>query len=483
MFFSYQQKDSQCSEQRSVGLLQQLSYSGLVIPTYVLLAPLVVVHGIYAKYFGLSLTTIATVLLACRLFDAISDPLVGYCSDRHHARTNSRKPFVMAGAILLVVSSYFLFVPKENNVSGLYFLVCMLAWYFAFTVFEIPHLSWGSELMADSHGKTTLYGLRALGGNIGLLLFYFVPFLPIFTSRDYTPLTLYWVVLGAAVFMLPALWFCLQLTPNGYQTATAASQSSLWSLRWEIMNNKPLLIFLAAFISYGIGVGMWFSLQFIFIDVYLNLGEHFALVNIIGLCASSVLIPFWVKLSNIIGKKQAWCISLFVYLLGVTLASQLMPEGAKLSSLLWVMVLNYTATSAISVLVFSLTADIIDYSRWKFATDRAATHFSLLMFSVKTTAALGSALGLGIAGWYGFDPAASIHTSEQIFGLRLAAFGLPIPLLLITLIFVALIPINSHRQKIIRRRLDAIAARTSKSVDHQMTPKLDVPSRGAAVIG
>ena len=484
MSLSCQQAASQYGKQQSVTLLQQLSYSLLVIPTYFLLAPLVVVHGIYAKYFGLSLSTIATILLACRLFDAVSDPLIGFYSDRHHARVGSRKPFVMMGALLLVVSSYFLFVPNGSNINAVYFLVCMLAWYFAFTVFEIPHLSWGSELVVDSHGKTNLYGFRAIGGNIGLLLFYLVPFLPFFSSRAFTPETLYWVVLTAAALMLPTLWLCHRLTPNGSQTVTATGQSghqpSLWSLRWEILNNKPLLVFLTAFISYGISIGMWFSLQFIYIDVYLKLGEHFALVNIIGLCASSALIPFWVKFSQFTGKKQAWCIGLFVYILGLALASQLMPGEVQFSALVWVMILSYTATSAISMLVFSLMADIIDYGRWKFATDRAATYFSLLMFSVKTTAALGSALGLGIAGWYGFDPAATAHAPEQIVGLRVAAFGLPIPLLLITLIFVALIPMNSHRHKIIRRRLDGRAVLARQPVD-QISPNSSVLSKDAAL--
>ena len=478
------QVQSQCSKQGPVKLRHQLAYALPSIPVYLLVGPLAIVNGVYAKYFGLSLTSMATILLVCRLFDAISDPVIGYWSDRYRAQTGSRKPFVVIGGLLLVISCYFLFVPSGTSVNAAYFLVCMLAWYFAFTFFEIPHLSWGAELVAESHGKTTLYGLRALGANFGLLLFYLVPFLPFFSSRVYTPETLYWVVLTAAALMLPTLWFCHRLTPNGSQTVTAAGQSthqpSLWSLRWEIMNNKPLLIFLAAFISYGIAIGMWFSLQFIFIDVYLKLGEHFALVNIIGLCASSALIPFWVKLSYLIGKKQAWCISLFVYILGIAFASQLMPGEANLSSLVSVMILNYTATSAIGVLVISLLADIIDYGRWKFSTDRAATYFSMLMFSVKTTAALGGALGLGIAGWYDFDPAAITHTSEQIFGLRLAAFGLSIPLLLITLVFVALIPMDNHRHRIIRRRLDVRAIRASQPAD-QIPSKCSVISKDVAL--
>ena len=467
------------SLRQPVNFRHQLTYTLPAIPVYLLLGPLSVINGVYAKYFGLSLTSIATILLICRLFDAISDPMIGYWSDRYCSQTGSRKLFVMTGSLLLVISCYFLYKPSEGNVSAVYFLLCLLAWYFAFTFFEIPHLSWGTELVADSKGKTVLFGLRTVGANIGLLLFYLVPFLPIFTSTSYTPETLHWVVLTATVLMLPSLWFCYRFTPNGYKNSNV-NHANTWSIRKEILSNKVLIIFLLGFFIYGIGLGIWFSLQFIFIDAYLGLGEHFALVNIIGLCASSVFIGFWVKLSGLIGKKETCCIGIMLYALSILVASQLSPDNASLMSLVWIMLPYYFGIAAVGVLAISLLADIIDYSAWKFGTNRAAIYFALLMFTNKTTGALGSALGLGVAGWYGFDPAAVSHAPEQVFGLRLAAFWLPIPVLLVTLVCVALIPMNDHRHRIVRRRLDARAIRSSQPA-HQIPPKCSVISKDVAL--
>ena len=469
----------------SVSLQQRLAYSLPVVPVYLLVGSLGVVHGIYAKYFGLSLATIATILLACRLFDAISDPLIGYWCDRYRTQTGSCKPFVMVGGVLLPLICYVLFVPSGNSGNEIHFLFFMIAWFFAFTLFEIPHLSLGSELIVDSQEKTGLYGLRTLGINIGLLLFYLVPFLPFFSSHAYNPQTLYWVIVAAAVLMVPALWIFYRTIPSVGPGSLAKPprrqlHENLWSLRREIFYNKPLLIFLVVFFFYGVGTGMWFSLQFIFIDVYLGLGEYFSLVNIIGLCVSSFLVGFWVKLSNKIGKKQTWSVGLLVYILCIVIACQLKPEDASVVSLMWVMCLNYSGVSAVSVLAAALIADIIDYGHWKFGVDRAATYFSLLMLSVKTTAALGGALGLGVAGWYGFDPAAINHTSEQVFGLRLAAFWLPIPVLLITLMLIALIPMNGHRHRIIRRRLDAQAVQSSQP-NEQTSLKYNVLSKDATL--
>ena len=103
-----------------------------------------VLGGIYAKYSGLSLTAIGTVMLVARLFDAVTDPLIGYCSDRKRVQTGTRKPFIVLGALALAPCSYFLFVPHEG-VSIAYFTFWYLAFYLALTIFWIPYMAWANE--------------------------------------------------------------------------------------------------------------------------------------------------------------------------------------------------------------------------------------------------------------------------------------------------------------------------------------------------
>ena len=88
--------------------LQSIFYASPVIGVNVFSGALTVIAGIYAKYYGLSLTSIATAMLIARLFDAISDPIIGYYSDALYLRTGSRKPFLLMGAFALIFCSYFL---------------------------------------------------------------------------------------------------------------------------------------------------------------------------------------------------------------------------------------------------------------------------------------------------------------------------------------------------------------------------------------
>jgi len=108
--------------------------------------------GIYAKHFGLGLSVIATAMFVGRLFDAVTDPLIGYASDAYHARTGTRKPFVVIGGLFFVLCTYFLCVPPEN-VSAAYFTGWLFVFYLAFTMFEIPHMTWGGELTSNATEK------------------------------------------------------------------------------------------------------------------------------------------------------------------------------------------------------------------------------------------------------------------------------------------------------------------------------------------
>lgn len=466
------------SAQRSVQCLPQgLLYALPVVSVYFLLGPMAVLQGIYATSFGVPLTTIATVLLISRLFDAVSDPVIGYLSDRYYTRRGSRKPFFITGGILFVVSSYFLYVPFDfetltasTHVSTHYFLGWFLVFYLAFTLFEIPHLTWGGELATTPDKKNSLYGYRAAAGLFAGILFYILPLLPIFETNEITPQTLQWSVLIAGGLMLPLLYISVTTVPDrGPDNPVKTKKQNIPFRISMIISNRPFLIFLASFLLYGIGIGCWFSLLFIFIDSYLELGERFAQVSLCGMVAGFLSLSLWQKVASRLGKQVTWCSSVVLVVLGILGAGSLVPGEASFLPLLLFTLLSYTGFGAMGILAPSLLSDIIDYSTWKFQADFSATYFSLYTLVAKTNFAVGGALGLGIAGWYGFDPAATAYSEDAIFGLRFAVAWLPAPLLLLSGLLIAWMPINVRRHSIICRQLQR---RTDQAPTTPMPPTI-----------
>ena len=442
----------------SLSTRQSLAYAMPVITANCLMAPLGVLQGIYAKYFGLSLASIAMVLLLARLFDAVSDPVVGYFSDRYYNRTGSYKPFIFVGGLLFSVSSYFLYAPPAS-VGIAYFTLWFLAFYAAWTIFEVPHITWASQLATTSDAKAKIYSYRASATYIGLALFYAVPLLPIFESQAITPDTLRILAIIAGILMLPFLMICLKTkdtigrTQSSLPVVDLSTRSSHSNMR-SIFHNRPLLIFIGAIMMTVASSGLWYSLIFLHVDVYLDMGEYFASVFLLALIIGLVSIPFWYKLALWCGKKSAWFFAACLMLVAFFYTGTLSPGPTTVFQLVLLKSMLTLGLTGINVLVPAVLSEIVDFSHWKYHSDHNAIYFSIYTFFNKTISSIATALGLGIAGWYGFDATVTLQNEQGIFGLRLVISWAPIIFAAVSLLFIVLLPMNERRHRVIRRRLD-----------------------------
>lgn len=446
-----------------------------------LLGPMAILQGIYVKYFGLALTSIAAVLLVARLFDAITDPIIGYWADKYYALQGTYKPFIISGGVLFIIASWFLYVPYQfivgsdevsANVTTQYFLVWFLVFYLAYTLFEIPHLAWGSELASKSLEKNRIFGFRSLCAFVGVLLFYAMPLLPIFETSEFTPETLKWSVIVAGSLMMPMIYGCTKAVPSRFgrsearykkhmQLAISGCQSNMhlnrrqswWDVTHDMFANKPLRILTVAHLCGGLGSGMWFTLVFLFADSYLRLGEQFAMVYVISFGVSIIALKLWYELALIFGKQAILATGMVLVVIGSLSTGFLSPESGGMW-LLFCMTLIFCGYAAFSIMLPSLLSDIVDYGSLKFGKDHTASYFSLYTLLNKSAAALGGSLSLALAGWYEFDPTVASHSDETIAGLRTVVAWIPALITLVSIIFILHIPITHRRHEIILRRLD-----------------------------
>lgn len=446
---------------KHVSLTQGIAYSLPIIVTSFLFYPVqMLLAGIYAKYFGLALTTIATIVFSARLFDAITDPLIGYCSDRYRARTGTRKPWIVTGSILLVICSYFLWVPP-NDVSAAYFVGWYFAFYLAWTIVDIPHLAWGGELTPCSYEKTKVYSLRALCWFSGAMLFTVAPLLPVFSNEGFTLETLRWSVLASALLILPLLALCIKFTPNGRESITLKKESPILLYK-TITKNKPLLILLAGYFLISFSYGMYIGLSFIFADVFLGIGKELPLSYVVASCCgiAGAWMPY--KLTRRLSKFRSYSSAVVLTALAFVASAYIAPGLKAWSYFTGLTCLVFFGNAMLQVIVPSLLSDITDYGSWKFGADRAATYFSTYLFLQKTNVGMGGAFGLALIGWYGFDATAVTHTQESILGLRLAIAYAPALLMISALFLISKLPINERRHAAIQQRLASRIHRNEK---------------------
>lgn len=438
-----------------------------------LFAPTAILAGIYAKYFGLSLTQLATVTLIARVFDAVTDPLIGYWSDRVREKTGSRKLFILAGALMMLPCSWFLYVPtgaSSDDVPAagvLYFGVFYVGFFGAATLYLMPYMAWASEFTKTNDEKVRCFTSMNVLGMAGSLILFSLPFLPYFLTTDVTPEVLKLATILGALLFLPSLVLALKIIPDG-DTVISSEPNVSWlgeikELYGDIVRNAPFLRHIAILIIAGLGAGMWTGLFFTFVDSYLEQGAAFASLSFIAKIAYFLSIPVWYKIVVHFGKRLSW----LAYLGGVVLfylsLSLLRPGfSSEFITTLYVFYLVVQAPSGI--IAGPIMCDIIDYARLRKERSISGFMFALNGLLTKTPLAIGMALSLAIAGWFGYDAAiVGGQTASAEFGMLIGVSWLPALFTCAGLFLIYRMPLSEKRMEIVRKRLAQREARSAAS--------------------
>lgn len=413
-----------------------------------------ILPGIYSKYFGLGLDAIAAVVLFNRLFDGVIDAVVGLLADRHRAKGGSRKPWVFAGSLGGIFACYFLFQPS-HGVTIRYYFAWSLVYFVFFSILEIPHTTWGSELATDYHDRARVFAGRNLAANLGVIIFYTLPLIWRFGAGGYDPAIMRISVYVGAALILCGLAWAIVMAPVGRAIALPPGDS-LKQYVEALTRNRPLHLYLAAFGFVGLSAGMWFSLAYVYLDSYLGLGKWFAPMFLIGTIAGSCFTPACLALIRRFGKPATWCIGIGLFCLQL-LGMDFMGPGASPWIVGGLVLLANLFVCCHNVCSFATLGDIADYGMLRFRKDRSATYFAINTLAFKVGLGFGGGLALAAAGWFGFSPASPTHTAHSILGLKIGFIFMPMIASLLGVVLVLLTPIDPRRHRIIRKR---IATRT-----------------------
>ena len=148
---------------------QLLAYA---LPAFVVALPTIPVYihlpTLYGVQLGIGLATTGYILLITRLFDTVTDPLVGFLCDRIKIWNLRRKPWIALGAIVAGIGLYKVLNPVDD-VTGSYLMIWCLVLYAGWTMVAVPYLAWGAELSSDYNERTRITAWRESFGLLGIV--------------------------------------------------------------------------------------------------------------------------------------------------------------------------------------------------------------------------------------------------------------------------------------------------------------------------
>jgi Na+/melibiose symporter-like transporter len=425
------------------------------------------VPQLYAKNFGISLAALGAALTGLRILNAVTDQVVGQVSDMTRTRWGARKPWLVAGAGLMLISAFFLLRP--GPMASLGYLVAWKALYdFAYTLTDINYTAWGAELSSNYDTRTKITGMRAqfyMLGNMG---------------NDVLPIVVFWIGLAAssaysidmlrfffvvAVITLPlTTGYALYRAPRG-QPLPKERPDILGFIR-SVKGNKPLWLYVISFMLAGIGLGV-LQIIFTFYDGYLHLGQWYPYLMTVFAITMTLCVPLWTAICHKIGKHKSY----FVAMLTSSIAMQgywfidplTMPMSVILSISFVVVVLIGAGASAMIVISPAILGDIADYGRLKTGEQRTGGYYAFYMLTNQVAMAIGAGGSFMMLSAFGYDArAGAVNTGWAAFGMVFTVALLPAIIKVGGASIMLRFPIDKRRHGIIQRRLAQLDARRAR---------------------
>ena len=415
----------------------------------------------YTGDMGLGLAAVANVMLISRLFDVITDPVVGYLSDHTKTRWGRRKPWIVASLPILMLGIYRVFLPPEGIGVGYLFFWMMVMW-LGWTMLMIPYYAWGAELSTDYDERTRVTGWRAAMGSVGGISAQLIPFVALVAfGFGGTAEVMHMLGIASMVLMPVCILLAVFVVPERSEVQ-APAVPIMAGIR-IMLRNGPFKHLLLGFVLASTGMAVIMPLYIFFIEFVLEEPPaNLPYMVIISSLSGLIGIPFWVWLSRYIGKHRAW-ISGFLVLSVVSPLFLLLGPGD-----FWLMVPGIIVmgigTGAFSALPNSMKADVIDLDTARSGENRAAFFFSAWSLVTKAASSIGGWLALQGLALFGFDAAnGAENTPEALWGLRLTYAVLPAIIFVIAAVVVWHYPITKERQERIRAAIDRRNARRARA--------------------
>jgi GPH family glycoside/pentoside/hexuronide:cation symporter len=436
---------------------------------------------------GLGMNPVLVGLISAlpRVFDAISDPMVGYISDNTNTRWGRRRPFILAGAIFSGLIFALMWQLPEGHSESFYFWVFLgasILFFLAYTLYAAPFVAFGYEMTADYHERTRLHTFANTAGQVvwlGVPWFYLLMANEtLFRDKVHGARTLA-VAVGVAVAVLgvvPAI-FCRerQIPSSATRKIRSVLANTLDFFRGigTTFRCRPFVkICAATFLVFnGYQLGISFSLYVMI--YYLFGGDDARAGHLQGwfgtLTAASTLIviPVTGWLATRIGKRRTFLLTISLSLAGYAL-KWVGYNPAHPFWLLFAAPLVAFGVGSLFTLMGSMIADVCDYDELETGQRREGVFGAIYWWMVKVGWALAGLLTGIMLDASGFDVAVEVQPERTLFLLRLFDVCVPLATSALAIVIMLTYQISEERANEIRSELERRRGRLGR--ESEATP-------------
>lgn len=382
-----------------------------------------------------------SIIMVAKIWDAVTDPMMGSISDRTRSRWGSKRIYLLLGALPLAVSFYLLFYGPDlaGRELNLYALVTFVLFCTFYTVVNIPYGALTSALTLDTKERASVTGFRMSFAILGTLVVAGATliFVALFkTQQEGFRFVGAVYGLAAAIFTLIVFFTTRERTDCGRQdTASFKEELSF------VFRNTPFLVLTLATLLQYVALGMAAAMVTFFFKYPLAMEEFTPIAFALLFVTAVLCMPFWVYMSSRLGKRPVFIAGMVIF--GGALLLMYFAAGYGMAAIIALLVIAGVGLSTVYLSPWSMIPDTVEYSEWKFGARREGTIYGFFYFAHKVAAALaGFICGQGLA-LVGYVPDA-VQTPLADTGIRVLMTLFPAGVILLGIIAISFYPITEE---------------------------------------
>lgn len=412
----------------------------------------------YTDIFKIPAATASVIILVCGLTAAFFNPVMGAIADRTNTRWGKFRPWILWTAVPFGLISILTFSTPDfgMNAKIIYAFVTYFFLLIMYAANNLPYAALSGVITGDMAERNSMSSYRFVAVMVAQFIIQALvyPLILIVGDGDKTlgfeKVMTVFAVTGTVFLFITFFSTKERIVPTAEQKSTVMEDLK------DLMKNKPWVVMLILTILVFITLSLKGGMYVYYFDNYLseahlatfleNIGFNsfidginnlvismgmsgfewpdeasasgFSLFNAGGIIFMIVGIGFSKPLADRFGKRDVLGSALFVSTLCILVFVFYSPESIALVFI--TQVLHGFFYGITIPLLWTMIADVADYSEWKNNRRATAIIFSAMIFGLKAGLTLGGSMVAGILAAYGYDADLVTQTASATMGIKLS---------------------------------------------------------------